>query len=317
MTTPRALRVAQRFVSSWRFPAVALPLLGLVQALLLALLVVPADAGAFSRFAEDMKVWCFGYDPATGRLQPAYVLMVVVDPALLAALIAAVWWRPLSRVARRVPRALLPYGAGAVVLASAVGLLALGAWSADQEAPVDPTEFPAERLRLDLPAPTLEALVDQDGRPVRLADLRGRVVVLTAVYATCGYTCPMILGQARAALEALTPAEREEVTVVGVTLDPERDDPAAMRRMAEGQGVAAPAFLLLTGPPAEVNRALDGIGVARRRDPATGVIDHANVFLLLDRRGRVAYRLGLGELQERWLIEGLRTLVGEHGATRS
>lgn len=316
MTVPGALRSMQRFVSSWRFPAVVLPLLGLVQLLLLGLLLVPADAGVLSRFAEDMKVWCFGYDPATGGLQPAYVLMVAVDPAILAGLIAVVWWRPLSKILRRLPWALLPYGASAIVMASAVAVAGVGLWNVDQAQDVDPTEFPADRLRVSLPPPPIEGLVDQDGQPVRLADLRGRVVVVTAVYATCGYTCPMILGQARAALEALAPAERDEVTVVGVTLDPERDDPAAMRRMAEGQEVAAPAFRLLTGPPARVNDALDGIGVARRRDPATGVIDHSNVFLLLDRRGRVAYRFGLGELQERWLIEGLRTLVGEHGVTK-
>lgn len=310
------LRSVQRFMSSWRFPAVVLPLLGLVQLLLLALLVVPAEAGVLSRFAEDMKVWCFGYDPATGGLQPAYVLMVVVDPAILAGLVTVVWWRPLTRIARRLPWALLPYGAGALVLASALALAAVGLWGVEQAEAVDPTEFPADRLRVSLPAPPVEELVDQDGRPVRLEDLRGRVVVLTAVYATCGYTCPMILGQARAALDALTPAERAEVTVVGVTLDPERDDPAAMKRMAEGQEVSAPTFRLLTGAPERVNRALDAMGIARRRDPATGVIDHSNVFLLLDRDGRVAYRFGLGDLQERWLTEGLRVLVGERGAAK-
>lgn len=315
MTSPGWLHFLQRFVSSWRFPAVVLPLLGLVQVLLLTLLLVPADAGVLSRFAEDMKTWCFGYDPATGGLQPAYVLMVVVDPAILAGLITVVWWRPLTRIVRRLPWALLPYGAGATVLASAVALAGVGLWNADREEAVDPTEFPGERLRVSLPAPEVD-LVDQDGQRVRLSDLRGRVVVLTAVYATCGYTCPMILGQARSALDALTPAEREEVTVVGVSLDPEHDDPAAMRRMADGQQVAAPAFRLLTGPPERVNRALDAMGVARRRDPATGVIDHSNVFLLIDRRGRVAYRFGLGELQEQWLVEGLRALVGELEVTK-
>lgn len=310
------LRSVQRFMSSWRFPAVVLPLLGLVQLLLLALLVVPAEAGVLSRFAEDMKVWCFGYDPATGGLQPAYVLMVVVDPAILAGLVTVVWWRPLTRIMRRLPWALLPYGAGALVLTSAIALAAVGLWGVEQAEAVDPTEFPADRLRVSLPAPPVEELVDQDGRPVRLEDLRGRVVVLTAVYATCGYTCPMILGQARAALDALTPAERAEITVVGVTLDPERDDPAAMKRMADGQEVSAPTFRLLTGAPERVNRALDAMGIARRRDPATGVIDHSNVFLLLDRDGRVAYRFGLGDLQERWLTEGLRVLVGERGAAK-
>jgi len=41
------------------------------------------------------------------------------------------------------------------------------------------------------------------------------------------------------------------------------------------------------------------------------VIDHANLFLLLDRNGKVAYRLGLGDRQERWLASALRILLQE------
>ena len=53
--------------------------------------------------------------------------------------------------------------------------------------------------------------------------------------------------------------------------------------------------------------------VARKRDPETGVIDHANLFLLIDREGRLAYRLGLGERQQRWLTSALRVLLDEKG----
>lgn len=317
MSTPRGwLSGSQRFMSTWRFPALVLPLLGLVQLLLLSLLLVPADAGVLARFADEMKVWCFGYDPASGGLQPAYVVMVVVDPAILAGLITVVWWRPLSRIVRRRPRALLPYAGVSLVLAGGLALAAAALWRADQEGgPVDPTVFPGERLRVSLPAPALD-LVDQEGQRLRLDDLRGRVVVLTAVYATCTATCPMILGQARAVVDALTPAQRADLTVVGVTLDPERDDQAAMARMAAGQEVSAPTFRLLHGPAERVNVALDAMGVARQRDPATGVIDHSNVFLLLDRQGRVAFRFGLGDLQEQWLLEGVRALLRERPAAK-
>ena len=59
--------------------------------------------------------------------------------------------------------------------------------------------FPAEALRISQRAPAFR-LTDQSGQPVDLAALRGSVVVLTAVYASCPHTCPLILAQARDAV---------------------------------------------------------------------------------------------------------------------
>ena len=65
------------------------------------------------------------------------------------------------------------------------------------------------------------------------------------------------------------------------------------------------------GPSAPLERLLDRVQIARERDPETGVISHANLFLLIDRDGRIAYRFGLGERQQRWLTSALRILLRE------
>src|SRR5690606_7319407 len=118
-------------------------------------------------------------------------------------------------------------------------------------------------------------------------------------------------GQAKAAVAALTDAERADLTVVGITLDPARDTPAVLAAMADGQGVAAPLYRLATGEPAVVEALLDRLDVSRRRDPETGVIDHANLFLLVDRQGRIAYRFTIGDRQQSWLTSALRLLLRE------
>jgi protein SCO1/2 len=50
------------------------------------------------------------------------------------------------------------------------------------------------------------------------------------------------------------------------------------------------------------------------RDTDTGLIDHANLFILIDREGRVAYRFTLGERQQDWLGNALRLLLGERNS---
>jgi protein SCO1/2 len=150
---------------------------------------------------------------------------------------------------------------------------------------------------------------------VDLAALRGQVVILTAVYASCPHTCPQILTQAKRAIASLSDEERESLRIVAVTLDPAKDTPEALADLATRHGLDAPLYNLVTGEPAEVEAVLDSMGIARERDPQTGIIDHANLVLLLDRDGRIAYRLTLGR-QERWLVSALRVLVkeGDHAS---
>lgn len=121
----------------------------------------------------------------------------------------------------------------------------------------------------------------------------------------------MIMEQAKSAVARLTEEEQKEVAFVAVTLDPERDDPEALKRMADGQKVAAPRYHFLTGDSAEVNALLDRMGIERKRNEETGVIDHNNLFLVIDRQGRIAYRFSLGDLQEDWLVEAMRILCAE------
>lgn len=299
---------AQGFFVGGSFPAFALFLLAFWQVLLVALLLAPVAPGPLGAFAEEFRVWCFGWDPASGRFQPGLVLAMTTPPFMLGALLVLVWWEPLRDLARR-RAALALHG----IAAAAVVGMAAGAFAALRTDP-DASElpFPAEALRTAFRAPELR-LTNQLGQSVDLAALRGKVVLLTAVYERCSRTCPAILEQARRAVEELPLAARADVRVLGVTLDPASDTPATLARLAARHGLEPPLYQLVTGAPEAVEPVLDRMSVARRRDAETGEIDHANLFLLVDRDGRLAYRFSLGPRQARWLGAALRVLLAEPG----
>lgn len=306
---PRIMRALGWLFEGHRAPAFALALVLLYKALLVTILLWPPSRSALGQFAEEFKTWCFGYDPATGKLQPAYVATMLLEPLVLGSAVVLLWGRDMLAAFRRRPRALVPSVAAALatVLAGSAAFGSLRSTPVDEELP-----FPAEGMRTALPPPELD-LEDQDGARVSLAALRGKIVIVTGVYASCGTTCPMIMGQSKRALEALSPEERAEVVVVAVTLDPEHDDRSRRAEMARGQKVSAPQFHLVGGDPKVVERVLDDLSIARKRDPQTGRIDHANVFSVVDKKGRVAYRFTLGARQEEWLKKALSVLVREGG----
>ena len=302
----RTIEATRSFLSGGGFPVFAISMLACWEVFLVGVLLVPPSPSPLGVFAEDFRIWCYGYDPATGRTEWAYVSAMLFPQLMMGSFIALFWWGPLREMLRSPRRAATHAGIAALIVAgSTLGFAFSNGASANTELP-----FPAEDIRTAFVSPHL-SLTNQEGSPVDLEALQGRVVLLTAVYASCGHTCPLILSQTKAALADLDPGELEDLTVVGVTLDPSHDSAQVLAHLADGNGLEAPLYNLVTGPSQEVERVLDDMQVARSRDPETGVIDHANIFLLIDREGRIAYRLGLGERQKTWLTAALRVLLKE------
>jgi protein SCO1 len=300
-----------QFLAGWGFPSFLLFTAILWTLLLMIMLVLPTEGTAMERFAEDFRIWCFGYDPETGSTQWAYAATIISAPFLLGGFTVLLWWEPLRELLASAPGKLWRTGAGAVVLVAclAAGMGVLG-MAEEAGAAAEGYPFPADSLRVDQPAPELD-LIDHHGQPVTLERLQGRLVIVTGIYAQCALACPLILGQAKRVLEGLPPGVRRDVVVVGITMDPEHDRPEVLADLAAKHGVDAPAFLLATGSPPHVERVLDRYDIARQRNPDTGVIDHANLFLVIDRNGRLAYRFSLGERQAGWLGEALELLARE------
>lgn len=301
-----SLEAVRSFLASGAFPVFTISLLLSWELFLIGMLLIPPSPSPLGAFAEDFRIWCFGYDPATGRTQWAYVMSMLLPQLMMASFIALFWWEPLREILRQPKRtAGLAAAAALLVAGSTLGFAFSNSTPATGELP-----FPAEAIRTSFDAPRL-SLTNQAGGAVDLEALRGKVVILTAVYASCGHTCPLILTQTKAALAELPASDLQDLSVVAVTLDPSNDSAEVLATLADGYGLETPLYNLVTGPAPEVERVLDDMQVARKRDPETGVIDHANLFLLIDREGKVAYRLGLGERQEAWLTAALRVLLKE------
>ena len=300
------------------FTGAGLPLFLLAAALvyeafLLAVVFAPESTGAWGGFAREFKQWCFRYDARTGGMEWAAVWVMLVEPAFVVLVTAFLWRRSMRPLRTVAGWARHGHAAGAGVLAAAVamaGLYAYGRPSADADVPLP---FPGERIRTRLALPPFH-FVDQQGRAFALEELRGRVVLATGIYARCSTTCPEILQETKALLDSLSPEVRARVSVVALSLNPEEDTAELMNRVTAGYGFSYPEFRYLNGQPAGMHEILTQLGFARVKNPKTGVIDHANLFLLIDGRGEIAYRFTLDARHRSWLREGLISLAREVGA---
>ena len=161
-------------------------------------------------------------------------------------------------------------------------------------------------LRSD-PAPEFE-LIDQDGGPVSLSSLAGRVLLVDFIFTSCPGPCPILTSSHVRVQRALPDEVLGRVHMVSISVDPENDDPVAMKRYAEARGVRFDDWSFLTGKPEAVGPVLQAFGVGRTRD-ADEQIEHTVITYLVDGQGRIVKRYFGLQHEPRQLAEDLVTLV--------
>jgi protein SCO1 len=178
-----------------------------------------------------------------------------------------------------------------------------------------PADVPAHKPGKDERLPRIGAASDfaltaQDGRRVALRDLRGKVVAVTFIYASCIDTCPLLTAKLVGVQRRLAADAPGRTIFVGITVDPERDTPEILAQYARAHGADANNWAFLTGTPVEIREVSRRYGVFLRKQPR-GDVDHTFLTSLVDQTGtlRVQY-LGVRFDPEEF-YQDLRSLLAE------
>jgi protein SCO1/2 len=141
------------------------------------------------------------------------------------------------------------------------------------------------RLPVIGPAPPF-TLTSQDGKPVALADLRGKVLAVTFIYTGCPDICPLVTQKMVEVQNALGAEFGAKIAFVSITLDPEHDTPAVLKDYAQSWGAKPNGWMFLTGSPAAVRDVTRRYGVffAKKED---GSVDHTQLTTLVDADGQM------------------------------
>jgi protein SCO1/2 len=111
----------------------------------------------------------------------------------------------------------------AIVIAAILVALAVSAGLVLARGSGEESDFRGSKPPDGLTLPEFE-LRDDQGRPVRSADLRGKAVAVTFLDAQCSEACPIIAAQVPQAVKALGD-DRAAVEALAITVDPVGDTP--------------------------------------------------------------------------------------------
>lgn len=151
-------------------------------------------------------------------------------------------------------------------------------------------------------------LVDDAGKRLRWADLKGRPRAVFFGFTRCPVICPVTVWEIDAALEKVgTGAERVQMNFI--SLDPARDTPETMGNYFSSFKARMRA---LTGSGANVARVAKSFDVVHKK-VALGngdyTLDHTAAVFLLDEKGDVVDVMGYGTPQD-VMVKRFKQLLG-------
>ena len=169
------------------------------------------------------------------------------------------------------------------------------------------------------PAPVYDfTLLDQDRRPIRLSQFRGKAVALTFLYTHCPDVCPLIATRMHEAYLQLGDAAGR-VAFVAVSVDPGGDTPSAVREFLAIHHVERELHYL-SGSFAELRPVWANYYVgtdARGATPRTAggtagpvPVGHTAIVYVIDPRGRLRVFLP-GNFESRDLALDLKILASD------
>ena len=153
-------------------------------------------------------------------------------------------------------------------------------------------------------------LTDHNGKPRKLADFRGKIVVIFFGYVHCPDVCPTTMADLAQVMTKLG-RDANKVQVLFVTVDPERD---TREILAQFVPAFHPSFLGLYGDAAATAKVARAFDVVYEKQPTKSGynVDHTAGSYIVDGDGRVLLLAPFGQRAD-WMAEDIKLLLALQG----
>jgi protein SCO1/2 len=132
-------------------------------------------------------------------------------------------------------------------------------------------------------------LIDQNGQPIRLADYRGKAVLLTFIYTRCPIPnfCPLMSKNFADLQTRLAKEFPDQFQLLSLSIDPKFDQPEVLKNYAKRYEADPKHWTFATGDEEQVNYVAGLMGLFH--EPENGLISHDLRTALIGPDGRLVH----------------------------
>jgi protein SCO1 len=149
-------------------------------------------------------------------------------------------------------------------------------------------------------------MTTQEGKAIKLSDMRGHVIALTFIYTRCPLPnfCPMMdrkFSELAHKVEVL-PRRAARIRLLSVSFDPDHDTPEILREHARIRGAVPPLWTFAVADHAQLERIAAPLGLIY--GPGKNEIIHNLCTAVIDPQGKLA-RLEVGTKSNQWTSDDI------------
>ncbi len=149
---------------------------------------------------------------------------------------------------------------------------------------------------------------DSRKKPVNLADLMDKPLVISLIYTGCADICPTVTENLANAVEVARDAlGKDAFRVVTVGFDARNDTPDRMRHYAASRGIRVDGWYFLSADAATIDQLARDLGFVFRPSPKG--FDHMSQTTVIDTGGRVYRHIYGPDFDAPLLVEPLKQVI--------
>lgn len=150
--------------------------------------------------------------------------------------------------------------------------------------------------------------LDRSGRKVRLADYRGKPLVISMIYTHCPFVCATTTRSLSALKASQDALGADNFGVLTVGFDTENDTPEAMDDFAKRMGVNLPKWEFVSADAKTIEKLSKDLGFVFVPTEEGG-FNHITQTTFVDAQGKVYRQIYGEEIDNRTLLEPLREMI--------
>ena len=148
----------------------------------------------------------------------------------------------------------------------------------------------------------------QKGTSIELADLQGKVLVVTMIYTSCQAACPRLIADMKAIKYALDPTEWSQTQFIFVSIDPQSDTPEQLYKFAAQNQLLDPPWVFLRGSVTQTRMFANLLAVKYKQISPID-FSHSNIISVFNQKGVLIYQKEGLTIDQQGTVEAIKKMV--------